>query len=447
MQVRRAMLHHEGLYKCNSMHSNHFKLRVRNKRVSSVSSKKSKTVLFPSTIIDIGNRDDRNDVDDVVETDVVEMVINGKETEVPHLTYRLTPESETVPVTDVPVEHHQHHHNHNHNGHRSKPSVSHNGQQSNQSDNRRHGWDAPADYDRKLDNLFDEDGNGRPHERVHTSNEATSNVSDVALEPVINYEDSYERPAHNEEKRRPHSHEKTHLNKVDKALAYDTNEGATNHFANDDVGVLLMNSNGLLSRGANDENGKNTRLLINDKKQLTDHNLKASRDDKLLVANGNSDVERVNSEPIHSNQTERPSIAKNVIRKCTKCLEYSDENGKIVVLEDVIGETMVLPTPPLTLQANDIRPRNQTASQTAAATNTINTAAAVPAAGSAKSTNTNDSEIPSNLTNLGGSEHLAHTTNTTNAKLRKGEPIACFFFPQIFLFVTRFSLKNGKRTF
>lgn len=300
------------------MHSNHFKMRIRNKRISNVNGKKSRKNLFQSTIIDTGEKDDDADG-----------------TEVTYYT--------TVMVTDIPVEHHQHHH---HNGHHMKNGmITH--LTDNQSDILRNNGQVSSDNNhiKKHDNSLEDIPFGQTSDEIHLSNNTNTISSDTDISlpsnTMGNINDRIEKEYSSiaEHDTAPtDTQPNIDLDNVN-AEKIDRISQANKANGNDNIAIIRMDGN--LHKNA-DENAKNTRLLVTNESNLNDNRKTFNADKSLdhfefikhLAKNGN--------EPNHTTNIE---LTKKFLNKCIKCLKF--ENGQLVVLEDVLGQSLVLPTPPI----------------------------------------------------------------------------------------------------
>lgn len=515
LQVRRALLRHQGIYKCNAMHSNHFNLRIRNKRITNITNtKKSKKLLFPSTIIDVGGIDDENtnaesnnnkNDDEIAHVDDIDVMEDGRVNEVTiHA---------TSTVTDIPVEHHLHHHHDHNNGHHAKNSHP----SGNQSDSRRN---QNNNHFSSRDKLVNEQNHNRHHEKgrlppnVPTRNEVTtSSEIEISLEPIIkldevgadekspatewapsihhhqhNNHQQQQPPPHHNTNNNQHLHKNTakridinngdddndnearnNANKYngavdnhdddsdDKIVDDNNNENnINNHYGKDDEDISVIKLNGqLFNRGLYDDNIiRNTQLAITDENPTTDNDNKNINLNTFVENKSSFVVDHIDMVPIatsieHNNHTTDLTFTKEFITKCIKCLKYTNNDNKIVVLEDVMGQSLVLPTPPISIQptlaqANLNVQKNSditTAPNSLQLTNIHSATTASPFNSNnihnhIINNNNNKNNKASYTNNINRNDTINNVTNTTNTKIQKGERhmLAMFFIFFIYFY-------------
>lgn len=497
MQVRRALLRHEGIYKCNALHSNHFKLRIRNKRITNTTNtKKSKKLLFPSTIIDVGDADDdtnsavqqNNNNNNRNDDDIVDME-DGRLNDVTiHA---------TAIVTDIPVEHHLHHHHQSDSHHNNNNHFNNRGKLLNEQNHNRHHdkGHLPA---------------GLPaHNEVTTSGEI-----EISLEPIINLVDvganekspatewataihHHQRNNQRQQQSHPNTNTNQHLYK-NNAKRIDVNNGETstgdvavadddaddddndngngpgnnakntatadhrndenninNHYGKDDEDISVINLNGQVYRGiyADNANIRNTQLAITDENPTTDNDSKNSlAENKSAFVDDNFEMVQHGVPKEHNNHTTDLTFSKEFITKCIKCLKYTNSDSKIVMLEDVMGQSLVLPTPPISIQPNSA-PANsntQNVNGITTATNSLQITKSPSAIHSATtaspiysnnihSHNVNNINKASYTNNFNRNETNSNVANTPNTKIQKGERhmLAMFFIFFIYVINSR----------
>lgn len=103
--------------------------------------------------------------------------------------------------------------------------------------------------------------------------------------------------------------------------------------------------------------------------------------------------------------------------KCIKCMQYS-ENDRMIVLDDVLGESLVLPTPPISIQSNGIH--NTKHNEALAVTKST------PIIHSTKASFSQSDNLTNSINDSNHNQTTSDVTNATNTKLTKGEIIyAC----------------------